>query len=65
MDNVAIKKSINDHIIRSSPSQIIEKIRVLKNFAKFTKKHPCQSLALNKVGSYKIPKKAPVALSRI
>ena len=68
MNNIAIKKSINDHITRSSPSQMFEKISVLKNFAKFTKNTRARvlfSIKLEAKKFLKIPKKAPVALSRI
>ena len=34
---------------RSSPPEVFCKKDVLRNFAKFTGKHPCQSLFLNKV----------------
>ena len=47
------KKSSNDHINRSNPLQIFCKISVLINFAKFTGKHLCQGIVLNKVVSRK------------
>ena len=47
------KESRNDHIIRSSPSQMFCKIDVFKNFAKFTRKHLCWCLVFIKVLGWK------------
>ena len=39
---------LNASVFRNSPLQIFHKMGVLKDFAKFTEKHLCQSLCLNK-----------------
>ena len=65
--NNPTKESSNNHIIRSSPSQMFCKISVLKNFEKFIEKHLCQSLFSIKLQAekfLKILKKAPVLESR-
>ena len=41
--------SINPSVYRSSRPEVFCKNGVLKNFAKFTGKHLCQSLFFNKV----------------
>ena len=43
------KKSSNNHIITSNPSQTVEKMVVHKDFAKLTGKHLWQSLVCDKV----------------
>ena len=44
---------MNWSIIRSSRPEVFCKKGVLKNFAKFTGKHLCQSLLFNKVAGLK------------
>ena len=50
-------------MIRSSRPKAFYKIGVLKNFAKFTEKHPCQSLFFNKIAdvAYNFVKKETLA----
>ena len=51
---------LNFGCIRTSHPEVFRKKGVLKNFAKFTGKHLCQSPFFNKVAGYKTP---PVAAS--
>ena len=43
---------VSNTLLRSSHSRCSTKKGVLKKFAKFTRKHPCQSLFFNKVASW-------------
>ena len=49
MNYVSSNKNINEYISRSSHQRCSIKKGVLRNFAKFTGKHLCQSLFFNKV----------------
>ena len=49
MNNKSCKECGNDHMIRTRPSQMVCKMSVLKNFAKFTGKQLRRSLFYNKV----------------
>ena len=46
---VIFSRNLSPVIFRSSHLELFCKKGVLKNFAKFTGKHPCQNLFLNKV----------------
>ena len=48
---------------RSSHAEVFCKNGVLRNFAKLTEKHLCQSLFFNKVAIHKIHRKTPVSES--
>ena len=50
-----IKKNMRTH--RSSHPEVFCKKGVLRNFTKFTGKHPCQSLFFNKVAGQRPQKK--------
>ena len=49
--NSVIERKLGAVLARRSPPEVFCKKRVLKNFAKFTEKHLCQSHFLNKVSA--------------